>query len=454
MKHFMEPKSVALIGVSRQTGEYAFNILKNLLDYSYQGRIYPINPNASEIFGVKTYHAIAEVTENIDLAVISLPRSLVPSLVKKCAQKGIQSITIVTQGLGDASDEKGKQLQKQIDEIVKRNKIRILGPNTFGTANAFTNFSSSFVKLRMERLPIGVICQTGIFLINSPHMKLIGKGIDLGNACDIDFADSLEYFEQDEQTKVIALHIEGMRDGRRFLKAAKRFTLKKPLIAMKTGKGDYAARAAQSHTGSLIGSDEVWNSAFKQSGVIRVGDTEELGDAVKAFCTLPPVKGRKVGIVSFTGGFGIVAMDACQKFNLKLPEPSRSTINQLGKISPSWLRIGNPADIWPGMMIGRTYMNGLTSSLEAFLADDKIDAVLFIGGALSRRFSANLCHLCEELAKAHPYKPFVCYLYGAYYQEAKDRLEESSKTMVFPSVERAIRTLSHLADYSEFRSSF
>ena len=176
----MEPQSVALIGVSRYTGEGAFNILENLLGYGYQGRIYPINPSVSEILGVKTYSSIAEIADNIDLAVIATPRALVPQLVKECADSNIKAIEIVAQGFLDASDEEGKQLQKEIDNIAKASQARILGPNTFGTANAFVNFSSTFIKIKMKKQPIGIICQTGAFFVGFSEMAFIGKGTRLG----------------------------------------------------------------------------------------------------------------------------------------------------------------------------------------------------------------------------------------------------------------------------------
>jgi len=309
IKKFVEPKSVALFGVSRRTEEGTYNILKNLLSYDYQGRIYPVNPKATEILGVKTYPRIADINDKPDLAIINLPRPLVPGIVNECIERGVPSIIIVTQGFADADDEEGKQLQREIDELIKKSGVRILGPNSLGTANAFINFSSSFVKLTMSKTPIGIICQTGSFF-TLPELKLLGKAIDLGNACDVDLGDALEYFEQDDETRVVALHIEGTEDGARFLKIAKRLSPKKPVVALKTGRSEYAAQAAQSHTGSLVGKDEVWEAAFKQSGIIRVSDIEEFGDIARAFSVLPPMNGRKIGIISESGGVGIISIDS------------------------------------------------------------------------------------------------------------------------------------------------
>ena len=457
MKKFVEPKSVALIGVSRRSGEDALNILENLLSYGYQGGIYPVNPNASEILGIKAYPSMREVTETIDLAVISLPRDLVPGIVKECTDKGVEAITIVTQGFVDASDEEGEQLQKEINEIAK-GKARVLGPNTFGTANAYINFSSSFVKIKMERIPTGLICQTGAFYVANPDLHLLGKGIDLGNSCDIGFAEGLEYFDQDADTKVIALHIEGMPDAKRFLQVANQVASKKPIIALKAGRSEQAAQAAQSHTASLVGKDEIWDVAFKQSGMIRVSDIDEFSDMVKVFSTLPLMEGRKLGVITITGGFGVISIDACQKFGLEIAKLSPVTLEQLTTMSPPWLAVANPVDIWPAVMVSEQSTKGMIKvigkGMESLYNDPKVDALLCICGMWADTFCIEFCQLVNKLTQIYPHKPLVCHLYGPFATEAKARFGGTSKTPVFPNPNRAIRALGHLADYSEFRMKF
>jgi len=453
VKQFVEPKSVAIIGASRRTGEEAFNILENLLSYGYEGRIYPVNPNTSEILGVKTYPNVEELPEKVDLAVISLPRSLVPGVVKECVDKRISAITIVTQGLTDANDAEGKRLQEEIDNLIKGNETRILGPNTFGTANANINFSSSFIGAKMERIPVGLICQTGAFFEGFANLRVLGKGIDLGNACDIDLADGLEYFEQDAETKVIALHIEGIKDGRRFLTVVKRVAKKKPVVALKTGRSGQAAQAAQSHTGSLTGRDEIWDTALKGSGVIRASDMEDFCDAMRAFRVLPSMRGRKIGIVTYTGGYGIMGADACEKFGLELAELSSTTAETLGALSPSWLAIGNPVDIWPGTMISKHSLFQMEeAAVRNLLCDEQVSAVLCIFNPYKPALYIELRQLVEEVTKDYPDKPLVFHLFGPLGDEAKNELEKTGKTLVFPSSGRAIRALAHLADYSRFRA--
>jgi len=454
MKRFFEPRSVALLGVSRRTGEGNFNILENLLSYGYEGKIYPVNPKASEILGVPTYSRIADVSDEVDLAIINLPRSLVPGTVQECIEQGIHSIIIVTQGFADAGDEEGRQLQKELDKFIEVNGVRILGPNSLGTVNTFTRFSSSFAKMDMTKVPISIICQTGVFF-ELPESLLIGKGIDLGNACDVNFVDSLEYFEQDNETKVIVLHIEGMRDGKRFLKIAGRTALKKPIITLKTGKSEYAAKVARSHTGSLVGSDEIWATALKQSGLIRVTDIDELSDLAGAFSLLPTMKGRSVGIVSSSGGFNIISIDACQKYDLEIAKLSPVTIRRINALSPSWQSVGNPADMWPAcMVLKQPVTRVVTETLDAMLSDHKVDAALLIWYMSSDQVCADLGHLLAKLADTHKDKPLVCFFYGDHVTEAKDRLKARSGVSVFNSPDRAVRSLSRLAQYSNIRRGF
>jgi len=452
LKQFMQPKSMAIIGASRRTGEEAFSILENLLSYDYQGRVYPVNPNASEILGVKTYPSIGKLPEKVDLVVITLPRSLVPGVVKECVDTHISAITIVTQGFTDAADEEGKRLQNEIDNLIKGNETRILGPNTFGTANAYIDFSSSFIQAKMEKIPVGLICQTGAFFEGFANVRLLGKGIDLGNACDIDLADALEYFEQDADIKVIALHIEGVRDGRRFLEAAKRAAAKKPVVALKTGRSGQAAQAAQSHTGSLAGKDEIWDSALKEAGVIRASDIVDFCDVIRAFYVLPSMPAEKIGIATYTGGYGIMAVDACERFGLELAQLSSATVNRLSALSPSWLAVGNPVDIWPAVMISKHPLSQMEqAAVKSLLGDEQVNAVLCIFNPITPALYIEMRQMVEEVTQDYPDKPVVFHIFGPLSHEAKIELEKTGKTLAFPSADRAVRVLSHLANYSQLR---
>lgn len=449
IKPFLEPKSVAIIGVSRVTGEGSFNILENLVNAGFSGKLYPVNPYADEILGMRAYPSIRDVPGDIDLAIISTSRSVVPSVVQECTEKGIKAIIIVTQGFADA-DQEGKELQEEIVRIAAKGGARILGPNTFGAANAFNRFSSAFIATEMERVPIGVISQTGFFFVGLPKFAMVGKAIDVGNACDIDFADVLEYFEDDPEIRLIILHIEGVREGRRFMEVARRVAKKKPILAFKVGKSAEGARAAQSHTGTLVGRDEVYNALFRQCGVIRVSDVDELGDLSKAFLRLPLIKGRGIGVITVTGGAGIMAIDTIVRHNLHAAKLSPETLRKIGALAPSWQRMDNPADIWPAAMIaGHPFEEVFSTTLEAFLTDRNVHGVVLIFAGFSLEASIDPTESILQVADKFKEKPILCWLYGLEPEQMASRLEEMGGIVVYPTLDRAARALSRLNDYLE-----
>lgn len=455
MKRFIEPESVALFGVSRHSGEGTYNILEHLLGYGYKGKIYVVNPNATEILGMKAYASIADVHEPIDLAVINLPRSLVPGIVRECRDAGVRAVIIATQGFADATDEEGKNLQRQIDDIVRNDGVRILGPNSLGIANAFINFSSSYARLNMTRVQIGIVCQTGAFM-TFLNMNMIGKAIDIANACDVGFLESLEYFEEDPQVRVVVLHIEGMMNSRRFLETASRITRKKPVLALKTGRSETAARAARSHTGSLTGSDLIWDAAFNQSGIIRFDSTDEMGDVARYFAVSPLMKGRKIGIITISGGIGVLALDSCSQNDLEIARLSPATLERVRSLSPAWQGIDNPLDIWPAYIVMKNPLNKVVGeSLNALIDDPGVDAILFIWAVNNPQIYTRVCHVLVEQFQLHRgKKPMACCMMGGYMAEAKKTLEDTGGTVVFPTPEKAAKALGYLARYSAFRGVF
>ena len=448
MRLFMEPRSVALVGLTRATGIMGWNVLEHLLSYGFKGNLYPVNPAADEILGLKCYHSVKEIPGDIDLAVILTPRSIVPRLVKECTERGIKAITVVGQGFAD-SDADGKALQAEMVRIAREGGARIVGPNTFGTANAFINFNSAYVQMDMKKVPTGIICQTGLFFGGLPKFPILGKGIDIGNACDIDFSDGLEYFEDDPEVKVILLYIEGVRDGRRFLDVAGRVAKKKPIIALKSGQSEEAAQAAQSHSGSLAGRDEVYDAAFRQCGVIRVNSAEEFDDLSKAFLHLPLMKGRGVGIITNTGGGGIMATDACTRHNLDLAKLSPESSRKLDAIAPPWQDFENPADIWPPSMIsGHPLPEVIRTTAETFLADDNIHGVIMIMPGFPLQYAPILFDPVVLDIKFE--KPAVIWLYGTDVEGLASWLERTGKILYYPTMDRALNVLSRLNQYYEY----
>ena len=446
MKLFMEPRSVALIGVPRRTGLAAWNIMENLINSGYEGSLYPVNPNAGEILGRKCYPSVKDIPETADLAVISTPRSQVTKVVKECTEKGIKAITVVTQGFADADGE-GKALQAQLVQIARRGGSRLMGPNTFGTSNAFCRFTSAFAPVDLQPVPIGMICQTGLLMSGIPRFPILGKGIDLGNACDIGFADGLEYFEDDPQVEVILLHMEGATEGARFIEVAGRVARKKPILVLKTGRGQQAARAIQSHSGSLAGRDEVYDAVFRQCGLIRVSDIDEFHDFTRVYLRLPLMKGDGVGIITIAGAGGVMAIDACERYGLRLAKPSAATLEKIAFLAPPWQRLDNPADIWPSFMIARHRIDNVVYTVaDAFLSDAAIDGIILVSHA------ALLLGAPEVFQRSKSFnKPIVCWLYGSGTEQWIDAFEDKGETVAFLNVGRAARALARVKQYHDYR---
>ena len=441
---FMDPKSVAVIGVSRKTGQGSFNLIENMMAFGYEGKIYPVNPFAQEIMGLKCHRNIEEIVDSVDLAIISTPREEIPRIVKDCARHGIKGAIVVPQGFADA-DADGKALQKQLTDISRKDGIRILGPNTLGVINAFSGFSSSFMPVRREKVPVGIICQSGTFFVGaSIFTGMMGKGIDVANGCDLDFSDALEYFGEDDDIKVIFAHIEGLKDGRRFFDVAKKVTRIKPVIALKTARTDQGAKAASSHSGSLVGAHEVFEAAFRQAGIISAKDPEEVLDYTKAFLYLNPMKGNRVGVVTLTGAGGIILIDTLEEQGLQMAELSSETIKTVKDLSPEWMPIHNPLDIWPAIMKhGMHYV--YEQALKKLLQDPSVNALICIAIAPNppQAFLDATDVIRETVAKQSD-KPVVSWLYGPNQQAVSASLEEGGHVISLPTLPRAARTLGAL----------
>ncbi|MBN1857276.1 MAG: CoA-binding protein [Dehalococcoidia bacterium] len=451
----VEPRSFTAVGVSRRTGPGSYNLLEHLVRYGYKGHVYPVNPYTDEILGIKTYPRVSAVPEVTDLALISLPRSSVVQAVKDCIEKGIKAIIIISQGFADANDEEGRRMQDEIVALAKSSGTRILGPNTFGVANAALRFCTAYLPIPMEENGVGTISQTGATFVGLNDIRLVGKAIDVGDACDVDIVDCLEFFEQDDDTRVLALHIEGMPDAKRFLETVQRVALKKPVVALKTGRSGRSAQAVQSHTGALAGRDELWDVALREAGVVRVDDIEELADTLRAFLTLSAPGGNGIGVMTPTGGFGIIAADACSKFDMEVVEFTDGTMAGLRALSPEWLGVGNPVDYFPGVSImGHPRDEMELAAMRLIMADERVDAVLGVMGAFGPELGDDLAAMAREMSRDFPDKPLVYFLYGPFFEQVRAKLESVGTCLGFSSPERAARALAHLLRRAAFLSRY
>ena len=461
LEFFFEPTSVAVVGASRNPFKFGYSLLKNLLDLGFKGQVYPVNPNADKILGLKAYPRVDVIEGDLDLAIIIVPAAKVPEIMIDCASKHVKGVVICSSGFREAG-EIGKKLEKEVVEIAKKAGIRIIGPNTTGILNTSNNFTTSFAPLpKFKKGNVAFIAQTGLFAaaafwsIMSKQPFGISKIVGLGNKCDVDDAEILEYLANDKDTDVVAIYLEGVKDGRKLFEAFKKIAKIKPTLILKSGKTTLGAKAALSHTGSLAIKDEIFDAACKQTGVIRVeGDLDELLDITKAFALQPLPKGNRVAIVTVTGGGGVIAADECAKRGLQLAPLSNETLNRIRKDMPSWATVNNPVDIEP-LFEAVGPEESIRIAVEAVIKDDNVDSVVILFVAVPRLIPyvdlKNAARYLKEINVER--KPILTYLLGF-----KDTVEawtaelEEEKVPVYNSIEQCISALGYMWRYKQHTS--
>ena len=372
------PATVAVIGASNTQGSWGNNAMRGLLNVKSR-RIYPVNPSSPEVVGVKAYRSVTDIPDTIDLAVIVVAEKIVPSVMRECVAKGVKTAIIITSGFGEMGEE-GRQLEREVADIAREGGIHFIGPNSMGHADTGTQLSTFGQFGKMPKGEVAVLAQSG-----STCLKIVrslaetgialSKYISTGNEADLITEDYLEYLADDEDTKIIALYLEGLRDGRRFFNLAKKITPRKPIVVVKVGGTEESARAVMSHTGALAGADAVYTAAFKQSGVIRVEDDDELCDVVYALLNSPLPRGSRTGILSIGGGPGALAAEACEKEGLAIGKLEPSTVTKLdGLLSSRWPR-RNPVD-----MAGPSAaeMSVVTNLLSVMMEDKNLDFIFLL----------------------------------------------------------------------------
>jgi acyl-CoA synthetase (NDP forming) len=377
--------------------------------------------------------------------------------MQECVDKGVRGVIICTSGFREAGED-GAELQEQVLEIAGKGGIRIAGPNTTGILNAYNGFTSAFVKISRPRLGnVSIISQTGMFAsvllehILSTQPFGLSKVAGLGNKADIDDADVLEYYEDDEDTKVIVIYAEGIRDGRRFLEVSKRVARKKPIIILKSARSSSGGRAALTHTGSMMVRDEVFDAACRAAGLIRVEDIEELIDLAKAFAFLPAPRGERVGVIAYTGAGCVMSADAIERYGLKLATLTDETMEKLKRHAPSFGILSNPLDAELVRQGVGDPQASLTISLEAFLSDPGVDMVSLVLVGLTKEskiWDVDIDEVFPRIRQRFPEKPLVVTNLAS--REVMDEYRERLERLgipVYPSLLRNIRALSALSRY-------
>lgn len=442
---FFNPNSIAVIGASRTQGKIGYTVLENL-KYSFRGKIYPINPNAGEILGLTSYSSVLDVEEPIDLAVIVVPSEVVKDVLLECKKKKIGAVVIISSGFSEIGE---KERDLELKNILKGSKTRVIGPNCIGIYKKELDMIF-FPRNRLKRPPngsISFITQSGAFgsiLLDMMANDGVGvsKFISIGNKIDVNEIELITELEKDLKTRCIAIYLESVSDGEKFIKAAKKAVKTKPIVVFKAGKTEKGNEAVASHTGSLAGSAKIYSAAFKQAGMIEAQDSEEIFDFAKVLANQPILKNNKIAIVTDGGGFGIVAADAAINCGLELPQFNDDTVKSLKKALPEYGIAKNPVDL-----TGDANVERYQKALEAVLNDSNVSGVVCIALMQLPTLTDEIIHVLRD-CKTFGKPITVCSAGGDYILEINRKLEMFG-IPVYPSPERAVKAMKALLDYGE-----
>ncbi|MCH8091454.1 MAG: acetate--CoA ligase family protein [Proteobacteria bacterium] len=426
MKRIMEPDAVAVIGASAEEGKIGNSVMKNLIDGGYQGEIYPINPRADEILGRKCYKSVKDIEGAIDIAVFAIPAKFVLAALEEVGEKNIAGAIMIPSGFAEIGEV---ELQREMVAVARKHNVRVMGPNIYGFYYTPKNLCATFCtpydvvgKVALSSQSGGV----GMSIIGFSRSTKMGVSaiVGLGNKSDLDEDDLLTFFEQDDNTDVIVMHVEDLKDGRSFAEVAERVSKKKPVVVLKAGRTAKGARAAASHTAALAGNDQIYDDILRQSGVIRAMSLNDMLQFARGLPKLPTPRGENVLIITGAGGSGVLLSDACVDNGLELMEMPDDLDKAFREFIPPFGAAGNPVDITGGEP-PLTYRNTIKLGLE----DDRIDA-LVLGYwhtivTPPMVFAELLAEVVEECRAKGIHKPVVASLVGdVAVEEASEYLYE------------------------------
>lgn len=444
LNELLYPKSIAIVGASRFPRKIGYEVLFNLLEGKFKGQIIPINPSAKEILGLKCYVDLQEYGNGVDLCVVTVPAESVPNALQRAIEGGARSFCIIGAGFKEAGGE-GILLEQQIRKICTDAHIRMLGPNCLGIINTHNDMNATFARPMPVRGKISVISQSGglcTAILDFAAIKKMGLSmlVSMGNKADIDESDLLQALAEDENTEVIVGYLEDIENGARFIEVAQRATKMKPIIILKAGTTEEGMRAAASHTGSMVGVEAVYEAAFRKTGVITANNFEEIFDFAIAFATQHLPDGRRIAVVSNSGGPAVMAIDAVVRMGLQPARFSERTIATLKKILPSSATPQNPLD-----MIGDATVERFKTVIQTVAEDEGVDAlaVIFLPQAITS--AAEVADVLTVLGKMR--KPLLAsFVGGRDADEGRKRLIDAS-IPEYPTPERVIATFRQMCDY-------
>jgi acyl-CoA synthetase (NDP forming) len=461
VRDFLNPKGVALFGSMKENWFFGAGVvIKDLLELGYSGRVYPVHPSAETVCGLKVIRDVSGMNGSADLAVVITSYRQVPDILRKCGEKGIRRAVVVSDGFGESGAE-GRKRQEEILAIARGCGMRIIGPNTLGVFSPGSRFSTIPYETGYRLPPKGslsIITQTGMYgpqAVPFTDYRFIGirSVIDLGNMCDIDEVDCLEYLNDDPHTRVISLYMEHSRRPRELLAVANRVSRNKPILCLKGGRSPEAGEAMASHTGSLAGNDMLYDALFRKAGVIRVDEYEDLLDCAKIFAPGVLPRGNRLGVITLTGAIGIQCIDAAIPSGLApgtLAGPSREALSHISATLGSHPIDLGPASAMDGMAVFSHYMK----CYDVLMEDPAVDCIYFnvyIGNYMAPELYLDMLgHMHRNMRK-----PVAAWAYGPS-REAVHKLSiliEDHGIPFFSTTAKAVRSLGHLAAYARWRDS-
>ncbi len=448
---FFAPKSVAIVGASENPKKFGHVILKNYMDMGFSGKIYPVNPKADSILGIKCYKSVLDVREDIDSAVIVVPPQAANEALKECVKKRIDAVVMITAGYRETGGA-GISREQELKSIIKDTNTRVVGPNCIGIYDSFGRIDTLFLpdyKLKRPRAgDIAFISQSGAFALSILDWAAteeigISRFVSYGNRADVDEIELLNYLLDDKKTRAIAVYLEGVRNGRDFLECLKKVAAKKPVVILKAGKSAAGTRAVQSHTGSLAGSYDVFRGAIRQGGAVEAENTEQLFDFCRVLAYQPAAKGKRIAVVTNGGGFGVMCADSIERCGLSLAEFSKDTVEGVKSVMPrEYSSVHNPLDL-----IGDADVRRFEVAIDKVIKDKNVDGIIIVTLLQTASLGPEIVDVIAS-ANERSRKPIVVSASGGEYTQLLLRSLEKDGIPAYPSPDRAVSAMKTLIEYS------
>ena len=443
---FFNPQSVAIVGASRQKGKVGYEILKNIIDARFEGEIFPVNPKADTIEGLKCYPDLQSIGKVPDLVIIIIPAKFVPAMMQQCVKVGVKSVIIITAGFKEVGEE-GRELEKRISQIARQAGIRLIGPNCLGLIVPANKLNACFGGKLPAVGSIGYLSQSGALLtaiLDMANASGIGfsKLVSIGNKADVNELDLISALAQDPNTKVIAGYLESITDGDAFVREAEQISQEKPILLVKSGGTSAGAKAASSHTGSLAGSETAYECVFERAGIIRCDSIRSQFDYAQAFAYQPLPKGKRIAVITNAGGPGIMATDAIVQQGLDFAEMSEATVEKLAAALPAAANCHNPIDV-----LGDALADRYETALDIVLDDPNVDAVLVILTPQAMTQAAETAEAIIEIIRRKPDKPVLACFMGAEKIAEATRILRKGKIPQIDCTQSAVATIRVMTDY-------